>query len=154
MKKRFMAMAMTLMTVISLGSIPVMANARSNVDSAITNFRVEPSNYNQIAMREKDDTTPIYLWITEAKNNRYSDFRVKVFANGSKNVMVDGHGNIVEFVNCYVGRKQSVRNNVREDGYNRVALGFQSRNYVETQSITGEWSPDSTGRYDYAYKER
>ncbi len=154
MKKRFMAMAMTLMTVISLGSIPVMANARSNVDSAITNFRVEPTNYNQIAMREKDDTTPIYLWINQAKNNRYSDFRVIVFANGSANVTVDGDRNEVKFVNCYVNRKQSIRNNVRENGYNRVALGFQSRNIAQTQSISGEWSPDSTGTYNFAYQER
>lgn len=140
--------------VATMGNMTVMAGARSNVDSAITNFRVEPKNYNQIAMREKDDTSPIYLWINQAKNNRYSDFRVKVFANGSANVTVDGDRHPVEFVNCYVNRKQSIRNNVREDGYSRVALGFQSRNIVESQSISGEWSPDSTGTYNFAYKER
>lgn len=31
------------------------------------------------------------------------------------------------------------------------ANGFRSLNYVESQTVGGWWSPDSAGRYTYAY---
>lgn len=32
-----------------------------------------------------------------------------------------------------------------------ATLGFRSLNYVESQTVGGWWSPDSAGRYTYAY---
>lgn len=59
------------------------------------------------------------------------------------------NGKHVKRVTCTKGIQYSVRSYIYESGYRYARLGL-STNWLEGDTISGVWSPDSTGTYTVA----
>ena len=58
-------------------------------------------------------------------------------------------GEFVKRVTCQRGTQYSVRSYIYESGYRYARLGL-STNWLEGDTISGVWSPDSAGTYTIA----
>lgn len=150
MKKRMTKILLS-MAICLVPFTPVTAQTRSTEDTEISSFKISPNSYKQLSYRKKEDGSPVYLWYKEATNNRYNYVYVRAYGTSSHNLTLDGNTKSVDHVTCYLGNQYSIRSNIYESGYTSASLGFKSLNYVQTQTIGGWWSPDSAGRYTYAY---
>lgn len=149
MKKKMLV----IMGLIACLSCSVMTNAetRSSSDTEFKSFSISPSNYNKLGYRSKENSTPVYLWYKSATNNRYEYVFVRAYGTGGTNLTLNGSAKSVDHVTCSMGHQYAIRSNIYELGYGMATLGFKSANYIESQKISGYWSPDSVGTYPYAY---
>lgn len=149
MKKKMLV----LMGVIACLSCSVITNAetRSSQDTEFNHFSISPSDYNKLGYRKKDNSTPVYLYYQSATNNRFEHIFVRAYGTGDANLTLNGNAKSVDHVTCSMGHKYAIRSNIHEFGHGLATLGFLSANYIESQKISGYWSPDSVGTYPYAY---
>lgn len=140
-----------MMTLGSAGSVLTQAQTRSADDSKIsTNFSVSPSSYNKVDSRKKDGDSPVYLYYSSATNNRYTYVYVRAYGDDTKNLTLNAKAIDTDHVTCYLGNKYLIRSNIFESKCKTATLGFKSANYIQSQTVSGKWSPDSVGSYPYA----
>lgn len=130
----------------------IKAETRSSEDSYIENFTIKALDYTKLpTYRSKGDSTPLYFWYKSAANNRYNYIFVRALGTGAVNCTLNGRADLVDNVTCTLGRKYSIRSNIYEKKCPTASLSFRSSNITSAQTISGAWSPDSVGTYEYAY---
>jgi len=140
-----------LLCVLLISATIVPISAANTSDSKITKFDLSYFYYREVSARSKTNTTPLYFYYTIGKHNS-----VQVQALGSTtadtgttdNLTLD-NGKHVKRVTCTKGIQYSVRSYIYESGYRYARLGL-STNWLEGDTISGVWSPDSTGTYTVA----
>ena len=147
--------SLTLLSMIPLVSVFISPTTAANIiDEEFYDYGIYSNGW-WLPPREKDDASPHYLYLTDCDVNT-----VKVSSNGresyaqsssGKNLTI-ANGQYVSYVTCRVGTKYSISNGVYEAGYPWAELFFQRDIGWWGFSITGKWSPDSSGRYTYAEK--
>ena len=104
----------------------------------------------------KDNTTPCYVKIRYPTDGGV----IKVGAFGATstsssatkhNCTFDGNLNSVTKVSIRIGFSYRIRNAISEMGFSYACLGFSTPTVDGSMQISGVWSPDSIGSYDYAY---
>jgi len=143
-------LALSSACVMAFGSV---AYAKNNTDVEFKNFTVSASSYNnKLGYRVKEDSSPIFLYIKQATNNRNSYVYTKAYGPNDVNRTCDANGKTCECVKTNVGTKYSVRTAIYEKGGRKGTLAFKSANYLESQTISGYWSVDSSRVFTYADK--
>ncbi len=137
----------TVMAVIMvLGLFSSIASASNNVDEYFA-FQVNANGYTTTTnVRSKTDTSPLYLLFYTIQNHNSAYVRTVAGANGT-NLTQDPQGYMLNHVTCSVGVQYSIHSTIYESGYSTAQLAFASRNYLNSEYMTGVWSPDSVGRY-------
>lgn len=150
MKKYFATMIVSMMVACSISILSVGAQTRSSEDDPISAFTISPTNYNKVPARAKENSTPIYLWYKSATNNRYEYVYVRAYAGGTTHYTLNAKAVSTDHVTCTLGNKYLIRTNIYESKKDVATLGFKGTNIIENQTISGMWSPDSVGTYQYA----
>lgn len=145
--KRFLVLTLTIVTlVVAMG---VTASASNYEDSNIpTDFSISFFSFKNLgSCRSKEDTSTLYLYITNATRTT-----VQVQALGTDSTMSStknltvADGVCVDYVTCARYVQYNIHSDIYEDGYRYATLAFRSPN-VLGDTINGVWSPDSIGTY-------
>lgn len=150
LKRRIFALMMVLL--IFAGNLNVYAAKYDASDTYFTNFSISPFNYKTPteAYRTKDTDTSVYMYLTGATNYRYNYVNVKAFGTGRTNCTLNAEGVPTGNVMCYLYVEHEIYNNIRESGYLLANVGLSSANFVDSQTVTGRWSPDTVGNFQVA----
>lgn len=147
--------------IFALSAAAVMVLSGSTVAFADTqdktiNFDVNATNYDvTTGVGNKDNTTPVYVYITSMEDNSSVNVRaLGINKSGDKfNLTENGTtGDLTDHVICHLGVQQSVHSQIKEHGYNKARVAFQSKNTFFSERVVGVWSPDSTRTYTHAWK--
>lgn len=153
--KRLLFLFLTILILVPI--VAVSVSASNYTDQNIYNFTVPYYNYSKLLTpRSKDDTTPLYLYLTEMG---YSNYNILVQTIGctsatdttsTRNLTVS-NGVLAQYVSCREGLQYSIHSDIYEEGYRYASLRFQDRGEASGNTIiTGWWSPDSIGTYTSA----
>lgn len=145
--KRILALVLTVVMMMSV--LVVGASAANTSDTTITNFSLSWFWFSEINARDKQDSSPVYLYYNTGKRTT-----VQVKAIGCDDDHADqnltlSNGTIADYVTCAKGVKYSIHTMIFEKGYSQAKLAFKSPN-VFGDTITGKWSPDSQYTYTSA----
>lgn len=148
MKKRAIGIAFLVICTAVMG---VCGFARDATDSYFYNFAIVPRKTTILNQpyRAKDTSTSVYLYLTGAENNRFDSVYVRVYGTGDNDCTLTANGKSGK-VTCNLYTEYEIYNNVYEKGYRFANIGFESKNYLESQKITGRWSPDCIGNFPVA----
>lgn len=91
-----------------------------------------------------------YVYLTEATNYRYAYVKVRAFAPGDINYTLGPDLRQRDHVKCYLGTPYEVYNGIYEAGIRTANIGLSSANYINDQTVTGFWSPDTWGNFTIA----
>lgn len=153
MKIRKGIVSLALATAMAL-SVNGMAFAANTGDQEF-DFSVNAVNYNKTTeKRNKDNKTPVYLYITDLADNSSVYVRAMgVAGSTSKNLTENGtSGDLTDHVTCKMGTTYSIHSQIKEQGYGYAKLAFKSKNLTFPENVKGKWSPDSTRTYTHATK--
>lgn len=150
--RRFTVLALAISMVTCLSVMPVSAS--NNGDTSYT-FSLPASNYYTYTTpgREKTDTSPSYVNFGSSSNGYVNAYGVQYSIHG-------GYNSSTRIANCtcggssciiFPGTARRIHQTVKEDGYSYAFLGASAPNsYVAGKTVTGLWSPDSTGSSPFA----
>lgn len=130
----------------------VIAAPRDSGDRYFTDFTISPRDYAMptVAYGSKDDSTSVYVYLTDATDYRYNYVKVRTYGPGKINLTCDSSGERQDHVSCYIGQEHEVYNTIWESGYRAANIGLCSANYINTQTVSGRWSPDTVGHFPVA----
>ena len=159
--KRIVSIMLVLVTLISILSVSVSASNYQNRD--FYNFTLFDFP-RFLTPRDKEDDTPCYVCVTSALINQPIYIRAHGFKipniNDTEDVNLtrDGYGNYVPSVVIQPYQHYRIRNMIFEFEYPYASLGFRSPEELGMTNgygneVSGVWSPDSLGNYQYAYGE-
>lgn len=160
MRKRKIILALAVvMIMISVLSFPV--EAANTADISIINFSVPNSYRAVLAYAKKENTTPLYVYVTNIINGDVGFYGAAYGydAEGDyKGNFTMYNGNYVPEVVLFEGMRQSVRSGIYErlngQGTCYAAPAFRCSIYLSQETIfQGKWSPDSTRVYTVAQPE-
>lgn len=128
----------------------VMSASAANTTDSDFSTTVYSTYWSGIPARAKEDASPIFLYIDTISNG---GTHVQVAANGNKT----GTGGFTNYtyangvpVNSVICRKliqYSVHNTINENECTYALLSFRLFHELATCTVSGTWSPDSTGTY-------
>lgn len=132
----------------------------------ISFFKEAPisSSFAQTGTGDKGDSTPAWLRIDYMSSGTQT--RVRIVGSSKKDhacsasvynssegdptckycLRCTTKGSWVPFVRCSKGVNYAVSSCVYEYGYSYSSIGFQSTSLANTQTVSGYWSADSTGK--------
>lgn len=145
--KRFLAIALTLVMMMSVFTIS--ASAANTTDSKFTNFDLTYFGYEELTARDKQDTSPVYLYYTDGTRTTVKVRAIGCADNRKDENLTLSNSALTDFVTCAKGVQYSIHSRIKEEGFTQAKLAFKSPN-VFGDSITGVWSPDSQYRYTSA----
>ena len=159
--KRVVALMLVLVTLISI--LTVTASASNYGNTNFYNFTLR-EDQRFLNTREKQDDTPCYVRVNNALINQVIHINAFGYLVDDKEATTlrghctrDGYGQYQEFVSILPYQDYRIRNMINEFGYPYASLGFSSPSDGAFQGevgneVSGVWSPDSLGNYQYAYK--
>lgn len=151
--KRIISLLLVIAAILSVTTITAFAaenNNHEDIDIWPIPLSINWFTYARGTAGQKKDTSPVYLHVEDG--NRAA---VKVSARGCDSDGNNGvnwtysNGKVVDFVTCTIGEQYLIQSLISEKGYSYAVLWFKSTN-VLGDSISGVWSPDSVGSYQYA----
>ncbi len=153
MRKGKQLIAMICILVLIVSAMAVTASAENNHHDAFFEFDVLSNIPYGIEPRYKTDTTPLYVNVQTGSERAIYVRAEGVTSNYSKfENLTCVNGTLVDHVTCSIGigsaYKYSIHSWIYEHGYSMATLSFIST--VGYGHITGVWSPDSQGTYNYA----
>ena len=145
--KRVICLCLVIVTIMSFFAMSASAANTTDVDFSRT---VYSTYWLSIPPGEKEDASPIFLYIDKITNG---DTHIQVAAKG--NTTGSGYfenytyanGVPVSSVVCRKGIRYSVHNTIHENGCTYALLTFRLFEYISSCTVSGTWSPDSTGTY-------
>lgn len=144
MKKRTLCGGLLLL--ICCGSVITYANN----DNSPIGFSVNATNFNATtAPRLKENPSPLYGYITYLQHNSTVQVRAVGVAGSNEEPLTENGltGNLVPYVTCRQGYQYLIHSQIYEKGYGYAKLGFRSVNIINSEYVSGWWSPDSVGNY-------
>ena len=160
-RKRFLSMLLVLVTLISIMS--VTASAANTENKGFYDFSLF-AYHRFLNPQDKLDDSPCYVWIREALVNQPVYIRAYGFSIKDKNTTFkenltrDGDGNVADHVIVQPFLHYRIRSMINEFGYPYASLAFYSPDNLAHvngtnmgNEVSGYWSPDSAGSYQFAY---
>lgn len=149
--KHFIALICTLVLIVSV--MAVTASAENNHGDTYFDFDVYGSIPCSIEPRAKTDTTSLYVNVQTGNSRSIRVQAEGVASDYSEFVnLTCVQGVLVDYVTCSIGTGYAYKYNIHswiyENGYRMADLSFISTSGFN--HITGVWSPDSVGTYNYA----
>lgn len=151
MKKttRYLALCLAVLMFLSVGVVGARA---ANTANRSFDCHIDGDDFSYIYdVAGKTDESAIYLWVSGASN-----LFTFVQALGSESEEFSSYalsdsltlvqGMLVDYVCCRMSIDYSVHNYIKEYGYDYATLAFMAIGDYST-TITGLWSPDSSGSY-------
>lgn len=151
--KRALFLLLAISVIVSSAAFSVFAS--NTTDYGIYDFEVPFQSYSiPLYPREKEDATPIYLYITSAKYS-YSGIATQALAYTSRtssynSTLTVSNGVCVQYVTCIPYVQHSIHSDIYEEGYSYASLRFFTGGISSGEVISGVWSPDSTRTYTSA----
>lgn len=148
--KRIFMMALAVVMLMSVLVVPAFAANTTDVD--FWYFNAPATGYPRIPGRQKTDSTPVYVCVSEANNGLV---RTRAYGQNSSGSNYQNctlsNGSISDYVNCYKGIHHSIRTMINEYGWGYASLGFRSAE-ASSDVVSGWWSPDSGKDHTVATK--
>lgn len=151
-KKRFFAIALCLVAMVSMLGINVLAANTQNDPFTVECFWIVS---NHTDYRIKSNATPIYcVWTSASEGSKKVNASVHGKANDydlfDENYTCLNDGTIVDHVVCDIDSEieYSIHSLAYERGKPHVCIWMSTG---KTETISGYWSPDSTRTYTSAY---
>ncbi len=151
-KNKILALALTISVIGSTSALSVSASNNGDTDYS---FSLPASDYYVYSTpgRSKTDTSPSYVNFDSSNNSYLNTYGVQYSIHG-------GHNSTTREANCtcngtsciiFPGTARRIHQTVYEDNYSYAFLGASAPNsYVAGKTVTGVWSPDSTGSSPFA----
>jgi len=151
-KRKISALVLALSMVSSISVMPVSASNSSDTNYT---FTLPTSSYYVYSTegRAKTDTSPSYVNFGSSTNDYLNTY-------GVQNSIHGGYNSSTRVANCtsngtsciiFPGTARRIHQKVKENGYSYAFLGASAPNsYVAGKTVTGLWSPDSTGSSPFA----
>ena len=160
--KRILSVMLVLLTLVSIMSVTASASNYGNTN--FYNFTLY-KHQRFLNPREKQDDTPCYVRVNSAYFNQIIHINAYGFLipdqneeGLSRHCTRDGYGQYQEYVSILPYQDYRIRNMIYEFGYPYASLGFSSPSDgaftgggIVGNEVSGVWSPDSLGNYQYAY---
>ena len=140
-----------LLAIMLVSTFCVSAYAANTTDTGFA-FYIAGVGYTEMpdaSARKKEDSSAVYLYYTEGTND-YVRTRTLGASSSSgpwHNMTYIPSQGLVSYVNCYRGQRYSIHNYIYESGYRWAKLAFNSTNIINSEYISGVWSPDCAGVY-------
>lgn len=152
MRKRKHFIALICILALAVSAMAVTASAENNHHDTDFAFDVLSNIPYGIEPRDKTDTTALYVNVQTGSEREIHVRAEGVTSDYFFENLTCVQGRLVDYVTCSIGYGSEYKYNIHswiyEHGYRMASLSFIST--VGYGHVTGVWSPDSMGTYNYA----
>lgn len=144
--KRILALALCLVTLVSVMSVTAFAANTSDKSFSLT---VTGSTYQPVVRQKKEDTSTVYLYMNDSTTFTHC-FVQACGSSTTSSTLINKtivNSERANYVVCRREVKYNIHTDIYEDGYTYAAVRFKQLNSNYSGTVAGKWSPDSAGSY-------